>query len=78
MAGGQPSGSKWRTEISTVDSMHVQWNRDLVHGRGFVERHSVETAARDEEGLFGTIGPLLEGVLAHKAVGEIYIKRTGN
>jgi hypothetical protein len=38
----------------------------------------VETAARDEEGLFGTIGPLLEVVLAHKAVGEIYIKRTGN
>lgn len=40
--------------------------------RGSAEGDFVETAARDGKCLFGTIGPLLEGVLAHKAVGEVY------
>jgi hypothetical protein len=43
-----------------------------VTSRGSAEGDFVEKAARDGKCLFGTIGPLLEGVLAHKAVGEVY------
>ena len=40
--------------------------------RGTAEGDFVETAARDGKCLFGTIGPLLEGVLVHKTAGEVY------
>lgn len=40
--------------------------------RGSAEGDFVETAARDGKCLFGTIGPLMEDVLAHKAEGEVY------
>ena len=40
--------------------------------RGSAEGDFVETAARDGKYLFGKIGPLLEYVLAHKAVGDVY------
>lgn len=32
----------------------------------------METAARDGKCLFGTFDPLLDGVIAHEAVGEVY------
>jgi len=43
-----------------------------VNSRGTAEGDFVGTAARDGECLFGTIGPLLEGVLVNKTAGEVY------